>query len=284
VGNEVRIHVIPKEGVWSIDDVRVGTTGFRYDLVIVVGAQSLSDIGPVTERYADFFYDTPLMVVDPTPLQGVFGQFHVSDPLATSTSEVVARFLAEVSDSSLTEQVATTLLTGMIARTKSFKVDGVTPRTLDMAGVLLNHGAKREVIVEKLYRTRSVETLRLWGHALTNLQAEPKIGLAWTTLTRRDFVGAKAGEAAVADVVSELVATAPDARVIVLLHEMAAGGVGVRLFAEHPHDALLLGAPFSPTGTRSHAVLSVKGSDLLTAEQEVLTHLRSVLRSTTRHA
>ena len=284
VGDEVRIHVIPKEGVWSVDDVRVGTTGFRYDLVVAVGAQSLSDLGPITERYADFFYDTSILVIDPTPLQGVFGQFHLSDPLATSTSEVVARFFAEVAPESLKAGVATTLLTGMIARTKSFKVDGVTPRTLDMASTLMNAGARREEIVEKLYRTRGVETLRLWGHALTNLQAEPRLGLAWTSLTRRDFMGAKATEAAITDVVSELVATAPDARVILLCYEKAAGGVAVKLFAEHPHDALLLGSPFAPTGTRMSADLKPKGQDLVSVEAEILTHLRQVLKTTTRSA
>jgi hypothetical protein len=145
-------------------------------------------------------------------------------------------------------------------------------------------GAKREEIVERLFRTRSVETLRLWGRALARLKADQKLGLVWTLLTRQDFANAGATEDSLTDIVSELLTTAPEAKVVAIFYEHTGGYVAVHLFAEKPHDALLLGTPFKASGTRERARLVPTERDIVEAEKSVIAHLRQTLEQTNPQA
>ena len=174
--------------------------------------------------------------------------------------------------------IATALLTGMMSKTKSFRTPNVSPKTLEIAQKLMEKEADREKIVEHLYRTRSVETLRLWGRALARLKAEESIGLVWTLITKQDFVTAGASAEALRDIADELLMTSPSAKVALILFETHNGAIAGQLFAQRPFDALVLGAPFRATGTREFAHLSLTQTDIVEAERGVISHLKAILQ------
>lgn len=281
VGEELRINLIPKNGYWTTDDVRVATSSYRYDLLIVLGSPDLKSLGTIFTHYADFLYNTAIINIDHAAGNEYFGQINLVDAGATSVSEVVHDLTKNLDESLFDKDIATALLTGMVAKTRSFRTPNVAPKTLSAASSLMNKGAERDEVVEKLFRTRSVETLRLWGRALARLKADQSAGLVWTSLTRQDFVNAGANEEALGDIVSELMTTAPDARVVAIFYEHTGGYVAVHLFAERPHDALLLGAPFKASGTRERARLVPTERDIVDAEKAVISHLRRSLTDTT---
>jgi nanoRNase/pAp phosphatase (c-di-AMP/oligoRNAs hydrolase) len=277
VGDELRIHVTPKNGFWTADDVRVATSAYRYDLLIVLGAADLKSLGSIFTQYADFLYNTPIINIDHAANNEHFGQTNLVDAGATSVAEVAHDLVKHVDEKLFDTDIATAFLTGMVAKTKSFRTPNVAPKTLAAASSLMSLGARRDEVVEHLFRTRSVETLRLWGRALARLKSEPKAGLVWTLLTRQDFASAGANEEALGDIVSELVTTAPEARVVAIFYEHVGGYVAVHLFADRPHDALQLGAPFKASGTRERARLVPTERDIVEAERAVIGHLRRVL-------
>lgn len=277
VGEELRIHVTPKNGFWTADDVRVATSAYRYDLLIVLGAADLKSLGGLFTHYADFIYATPIVNIDHGANNEHFGHTNIVDVGATSVSEVAHDLVKNIDAKLFDTDIATAFLTGMVAKTKSFRTPNVAPKTLAAASSLMSIGARRDEVVEHLFRTRSVETLRLWGRALARLKADQNAGLVWTLLTRQDFANAGASEEALSDIVSELVTTAPEARVVAIFYEHAGGYVAVHLFAERPHDALQLGAPFKASGTRERARLVPTERDIVEAERAVIGHLRRVL-------
>ncbi len=277
VGDELRIHITPKNGFWTQDDVKVATSAYRYDLIITIGAPDLKSLGSVFTHYADFLYNTPIINIDHSAGNEHYGQTNLVDAGATSVSEVAHDLVKNVDEGLFDIDIATSFLTGMIAKTKSFRTPNVAPKTLNAASSLMGMGAKREEIVERLFRTRSVETLRLWGRALARLKADQKAGLVWTLLTRQDFANAGANEDSLSDIVSELVTTAPDAKVVAIFYEHVGGYVAVHLFAERPHDALVLGAPFKASGTREKARLVPAERDIVEAERAVISHLKTSL-------
>jgi len=281
VGDELRIHVTPKNGFWTQDDVKIATSAYRYDLIIVLGAADLKSLGTIFTQYADFLYNTGLINIDHGANNEHFGQTNLVDAGATSVCEVLHDLIKNLDDKLFDADIATTLLTGMVAKTKSFRTPNVAPKTLAAASSLMNIGARRDEVVEHLFRTRSVETLRLWGRALARLKADEHAGLVWTLLTRQDFANAGANEDALGDIVSELVTTAPEARVVAIFYEHVGGYVAVHLFAERPHDALLLGAPFKASGTRERARLVPTERDIVEAERAVISHLKRVLTQNT---
>ena len=121
--------------------------------------------------------------------------------------------------------IATALLAGMITKTNSFKTENTKPNTLTIASRLMHLGANRDHIVQNLYRTRAISTLKLWGQALSHLQYDKSIGLVWTTITRDDFTRAGAQEHELYEIIDELIASSPEAKIIALLHEHQADNI-----------------------------------------------------------
>ncbi len=146
-----------------------------------------------------------------------------------------------------------------------------------MASDLIARGARRDEIVQKLYKTRSMETLRLWGRALSRLKSQEKIGLVWTLLTRGDFAAAGSEEAALENIIDELLLSSPGAKIAAVFYEHSATEVRVILRAERPHDALALGAPFKASGTREEAHLVITSEDIVATERQVITHFEKMI-------
>jgi len=192
--------------------------------------------------------------------------------------EVCHDLFSQIDESLIDEEIATYLLTGMIAKTRSFRAGAVSPKTLKVAGSLIARGARRDEIVEKLYKTRTVETLRLWGRALARLKSDADRGMVWTMLTRQDFAAAGAQESDLESIVEELLMTTPQARIAAVFYERTDKGIATILHAQKPHDALALGARFKASGTREEAHLELGTEDIVDAEKRVVTHVREQLQ------
>ncbi len=135
--------------------------------------------------------------------------------------------------------------------------------------------------MENLYRTRSVQTLRLWGRALARLKSDPETKLVWTLLTKQDVVHAGANLADLPDVVDELIATSPEATVVILLHETEQGGIRGIIRTERPHHALTLakGLPAAAGGSEE-AHVYLPDADIVSAEKQIVSHIRETLKLT----
>lgn len=277
---QLSIYLTPRHGSWSQGDVDMHTSAYRYDLVITVGAHDFESFGTLFENNNDFFYATPIINVDHASENEHFGQMNVVDLTATSNAEVLLRLIEKWAHNLITENVATMLLTGMIAKTRSFKVPSVTPMTLQLAGQLVERGARREAIIDNLYRTRSVETLRLWGRALARLKKDTQHKLVWSMLSRQDFMNAGADEDDLSDVIDELIRNSPEARVIVLLYEDREGHVCGLISGGSHHDSLELAVKMKPSGTRDLSRVCFKDKTIAEAEKFVIGSIKDKLGAT----
>jgi len=270
------IHLTPRQGAVSKNDLRTLQTGFKYDLIFVVGTTDLESLGNVFFNNTDLFYRTPMVNIDNRSNNEHFGSLNMVDLTATSVSEIVYRTFEQLGFNSDAE-TATAILAGMISRTRSFKTPNVTPQTLALAGKLMDMGADREKIVHNLYRTKTIATLRLWGNALTNLQTNGASGLVWTTLTRDDFTRSGANENDIDDLVSELIANSPEAKMILVLFEDAKEQnlIHGRLTVDKNFDALRLAAAFQARGTKLAAQFSISGLNLKDAEHEAVEKIKT---------
>ncbi|MBI4457360.1 hypothetical protein HY633_00145 [Candidatus Uhrbacteria bacterium] len=279
VGNELRIVVTPKSGQYDARDVRTSVSSHRYDTIVALDARDYASLGDVFSRHTDFFYHRPVININHEPAGEHFGNINLIDITATSVAELVYRACKDAGSAFLNEEVATGLLAGVIAKTRSFKTENVTPKTLEMAADLVSAGARREQIVRSLYRTRSLSTLKLWGRALARLKFDPGANLATTALTRQDFVQAGADEAHLPDVIDELIANSPEAEIVCLLYESPSGEPTVcGLVSALKHaDALGLVRHLKPVGDRRLARLCFPGADLIEVERTVLQSINAAL-------
>lgn len=271
------VYLSPKSGTWDQRDVTLSSSGYRYDLIICIGSPDLTGCAHVYEQNPDFFFRTPIINIDHSPSNEHYGQFNVVDLSASAIGEVCHDLVHAMEPEFLDEEVATAFLTGMIAKTKSFKKRTVTARTLQTASNLIAKGARRDTIVEHLYRTRSVSTLRLWGRALARLKAEENQRLVWSLLSQQDFLHAGAQEHDLPDVIDELISSSPDANVVILFYEDKHKDIHAIIRVEHGHDAQRLVANLNPTGSREEARVTFKQTHIVEAEKALISALKKTL-------
>ncbi len=219
LAQSVQIHLTPKTGLFEARDISTSTTPFFFDRIVTIGLRRLEDLGEIYQGQRDFFYHTPIVNIDDQADNGRFGHVNLVDVTAVSRSEIVADLTHQLFPDALTEPLATTLLTGIIAATKGFQSQLITPHTLTTAARLMAAGAKRDDIIRRLYHTKTVPILRLWGRALTNLQSASHDRLVWTAVSKTDLENQQAQASDVVGMADELLATTPNAIFAVALVE-----------------------------------------------------------------
>ncbi len=273
------VYLSPKTGFWDPKDVRTSTSGYRYDLIICIGTPDYESCAQLYNENPDFFYRTPIINIDHSPENEHYGQINVVDLTASACGEVCHDLIEAIESGLIDEEVATAFLTGMIAKTKSFKTSNVTPKTLQTASKLIAKGARREQIVQNLYRTRSIPTLRLWGRALARLKVDERTQIVWSMLSQQDFLHAGADEEDLPDVIDELIATSPQARVVVLIYENSEHNVCAIVRVEKPLDAISLCAKFHAAGVREEVRLCFVKKNVVQVEKELVEHIIDKLKT-----
>ena len=278
-GDKLYVYLSPKKGFWDAKDVRTSTSGYRFDLIFCIGSPDYESCAHLYSENPDFFFRTPVINIDHTPENEHYGQMNVVDLTASACGEVCHDLIDAIEPGLIDEEVATAFLTGMIAKTKSFRSKNVTPKTLQTASKLIAKGARRDEIVERLYRTRSVETLRLWGRALARLKADEEAKMVWTLLSQQDFMHAGGEEQDLPDVIDELIASSPQAKVVVVLYEMKDRNICAIVRAERPLDAIALCRGYNAAGTREEVRLCLVNKTIVQVEKELIGSIKENLKA-----
>lgn len=274
-GDELRIMLTPQAENWRTEHVRAEATPYRYDLAITVGAQDMDALGAVYRSAPDFWRTVPILNIDHSPANERFGAVNIVDMKATAISEIVYDLLRTKHPESVQGQTATALLAGVIGKTRNFKTENVSPKTLTIAADLVTRGAERERIVGELYRTKNIETLRLWGRALVRLRTDSKQKLAWTLLTRQDFVSAGAKEEELTGIVEDLLGASPDIALSCVLYEGSGNAVHGILHTHQGTDVFAIAEAWQPVGSPRQVLFSLPaGTSLVDAERLVLEKIR----------
>ena len=216
--NQLNFIISPKDGFFTNNDIHSSMRGFKYDLIITVNCHDLESLGRIYDNNIDFFYKTNIINIDHSPENEEFGQLNLIDLNAVSSTEIIYSLLKEKNENLIDKDIATCLLAGIIFKTKSFKTPNLTPQTLNISSKLIELGAKREEIVSNLYRSRSLNTLKLWGRVLNNLKSENNNSIIWATLFKNDFQESKASEENLQDIVDELIISIPSAKIIAIFY------------------------------------------------------------------
>ncbi len=270
------IYITPKAGIIHNDAIKTASSDLKFDLVFIIDTPDLHSLGSIYNDNTDLFSKVPLINIDHSPANEHFGKINLVDISATACSEVIFEIAEKWEADLISPKIATLLLTGIILKTSSFRSPQINSRTLQNASRLVELGADREKIVQNLYRRRTLPTLKLWGKALSNLKNDTACGLVWTSLTKNDFRDSGATAKELPEVIDELLANSPEAKIIALLYETDKGVEGI-VTAQNNFDALMLAKPFNPEGSKQRARIVIKDKDLLTAERDVVENIKVIL-------
>ncbi len=271
------IILTPKQGEWSAHDLSFHQGEDRYDLIIALGCYDRNMLSEAFPNHADFVYRVPVINIDHDAKNEHWAAINLVDMTAGSITEVLQGWFADWNESKIDDKIATALMAGMIWKTQSFKSAGVTPKTLERASKLIALGADREQVVQQLWRTRNVSTLKLWGRALSRLEQDSELGIIWTSLSKQDIIETGTTEAKLDELVQELISYAPDAKLIAIFVEQDAENTRAAIFAEAPHDAKMLSRALGLDGNKDKASGAI-AKPVVEAKEHAITTLRQSLR------
>jgi nanoRNase/pAp phosphatase (c-di-AMP/oligoRNAs hydrolase) len=271
------IVLTPKYGEWAAHDLSFHQGEDRYDLIIALGCDDRNMLAEAFPNHADFIYRTPVINIDHDAKNEHWAAINLVDMTAGSVTEVLHSWFTEWNEAKIDEKIATALMAGMIWKTQSFKSASVTPKTLERASKLVSLGADREQVVHQLWRTRNINTLKLWGRALTRLEQDTANEMVWTSLSKQDILDSGTTEAKLDELVQELIAYAPDAKLVAIFVEHDENTTRGAIFAEAPHDAKMLGRALGFDGTREKSSGAI-AKPVVEAKEHAITTLRAQLK------
>lgn len=276
--NLLNIYLTPESGELDKNNITFKSGNYKYDLIITLDSDSLESLGNGYNANTDFFYNTPIINIDHSPENEQYGQINLVELAKTSTSEIIFDLIEQYDLNLLDQEIATCLLCGMISKTKSFKTPNVTPRALNIASQLILNGADRDLIIQHLYRTKSINTLKLWGKVLARIKNDANYKMVWSYLTQKDFIELNLQNADLSEVIEELIISSPEAEIITLFFENDKNTITCLIYTSKNFDSLYLTKAFHPAGTKTLATFEINQTDLALASKEVIESIKANIK------
>jgi phosphoesterase RecJ-like protein len=251
----VNLILTPKKNPITKDNIEFIEGKFKFDLIFVLDTPDVEKIDPIYDLYTELFFETPIINIDHHLGNDYFGTVNMVDLTATSTSEILVSIIESLglSNGNFDADIATCLLAGIISDTASFKNENTTPKALTISAQMLAAGARQQEIIQNLYKTRPLNTLKLWGKVLSNLQHDKENRITWSQITYKDFSETNSGSEEIWGILDELLMNTPETDLVLLLAECEPNKILARLKGAPSKDVLPIAELFKGSGTPKSA-------------------------------
>jgi hypothetical protein len=149
----VRIFITPYRTTISEKDLQFSQGDFNVDLIVGLGVEKREDLDKAIVAHGRILHDATVMTVNANNQQSSLGAVDWHEQSASSLCEMLVS-LAEAFQQPglLDQQIATALLTGIVAATDRFSNDRTTPRVMTMSAQLMAAGANQQLIANNLVK------------------------------------------------------------------------------------------------------------------------------------
>lgn len=170
----VRIFITPYKTSITDKDLEFGQGDFNVDVVVALGVHNQDDLDQAITSHGRILHDATVISMNTDPGDSEdLGSINWVDTNRSSLSEMVASMADSLAKESkkdeddgevhhkgevIDNQIATALLTGIVAETERFGNAKTTPATMETAAMLLTAGANQELVASKLSEPQKVVT------------------------------------------------------------------------------------------------------------------------------
>ncbi|MGH7234550.1 MAG: hypothetical protein ACREF7_03870, partial [Candidatus Saccharimonadales bacterium] len=150
----VKIFITPYRTSLSADDLEFSQGDFNVDAIIAIGVTKQEDLDQAIVSHGRILHDATVATINTTD-SGDIGSINWRDTTASSLCELVYDLCQVVDAKQIDPQIATALLTGIVAETNRFSNDRTSPNTMSAAAALMGAGANQQLVANKLAETLS---------------------------------------------------------------------------------------------------------------------------------
>ena len=155
----VKIFITPYRTSISDKDLDFSQGDFNVDVVLALGVHQKADLDQAIVAHGRILHDATVISVNNKD-QGSLGTINWVDLQASSLSEMMALVGQELSHEAFDNQIATALMTGIVAETDRFSNEKTSPATMKLASELMGAGANQQLIANKLDTPQTVSAVK----------------------------------------------------------------------------------------------------------------------------
>ncbi len=251
IRNEVVCHHLAPKNLQflpGVNRVRLAPSQEKYDLGIVLDLDSMERLGNAEPFFAGC---SRLIVIDHHVPHEAPGDVRIVDTDSPATAVILTRLLIDL-EATITPEMATCLLTGIVTDTGSFRFRNTTAEALSLSAGLLEHGGDIGTVAEEIFQRKTLASARLLGHALDNLQLDSSDRIAWSAVAFRDFEIAEARDEDTEGFVNELLSI-ETVQIAALLREAKPGRTRCSLRSRGGYDVAAVARVFGGGGHKNAA-------------------------------
>lgn len=147
----VKIFITPYKTSISEKDLEFSQGDLNVDVVIALGVHQQQDLDQAITAHGRILHDATIISINNTVNQTNLSTINWQDTTIGSLSEMVTLLSTDLGDKDLLDpQIATALLTGIVAVTKRFSNNLTSPQTMSTSALLLSAGANQQLVATKL--------------------------------------------------------------------------------------------------------------------------------------
>lgn len=164
----VKIFITPYRTSISDKDLEFSQGDFNVDVVVCLGVHDQRDLDQAITAHGRILHDATVIGITTTAGNNI-GTLNWQDQKVSSLCEMVASLADSFDKKVLDTQVATALLTGVVAETDRFSNSKTSPDTMKVSAQLMAAGANQQLVATKLAEpTPPTEPLDTGGAAPPN--------------------------------------------------------------------------------------------------------------------
>lgn len=146
----VKIFITPYRTSISDKDLDFSQGDFNVDVVLALGVHEKTELDQAIVSHGRILHDATVISVNNKD-QGSLGTLNWVDLQASSLSEMMASIGQQLGGAeAFDNQIATALMTGIVAETDRFSNEKTSPATMKLASELMGAGANQQLIASKL--------------------------------------------------------------------------------------------------------------------------------------
>ena len=158
-GDVVKIFITPYRTTITGDDLEFSQGDYNVELVLALGVENKDHLDASLAAHGQILQDAPVITLSAGTKISELGMIDWHDDNVSGLSEMIANIgEAFKSDKPLLDkQIATALLTGIVAATDRFSNTLTSPRVMTVAAQLMAAGADQQLIASKLQEMHEIQ-------------------------------------------------------------------------------------------------------------------------------
>jgi hypothetical protein len=145
----VKIFITPYKTSISDKDLEFSQGDFNVDVVLALGVHNQAELDQAITSHGRILHDAAVVTMNVKP-GGELGSMNWLDPAASSLSELGVQLLDMLDKKLMDGQIATSMLTGIVAETERFSNAKTSPQTMSISAELMGLGANQQLVATKL--------------------------------------------------------------------------------------------------------------------------------------